>query len=177
MKQFRCKYNKIPSALITNLEFLEEVAKEKKHTFISTGMCEMKDISKAVSIFKKKSCKFTLLHCVSLYPCPEDKLNLGMIDVLRKKFKCDVGYSGHESGLAVSYAAMKYDISSLERHITLDRAMYGSDQSASLEKAGLANLVQVIRKMEIAYGENKLGNITEEEEKIAQKLRKHIKNI
>ena len=84
IKKYKFKYNKIPSALITNLEFAREVALQKKHTFISTGMCEMKDIERCVKIFKKIKCPFTLLHCVSLYPCPEDKLNLNMIKVLKK---------------------------------------------------------------------------------------------
>ena len=124
MKKFNCKYNKVPSALITNTKFLDEVAKQKKYTFISTGMCEMKDISKAVSIFKKRKCNFTLLHCVSLYPCPEEKLNLGMIEVLRKKFKCNVGYSGHETNISPTIHAYFLGATVIERHITLDRAMW-----------------------------------------------------
>ena len=143
MKKFNCKYNKVPSALITNTKFLDEVAKQKKYTFISTGMCEMKDISKAVSIFKKRKCNFTLLHCVSLYPCPEEKLNLGMIEVLRKKFKCNVGYSGHETNISPTIHAYFLGATVIERHITLDRAMWGTDQSASLSKAGMEMLASI----------------------------------
>jgi len=155
MKKFKCKFNKVPSALITNLEFLDEVAKQKKYTFISTGMCEMKDISRAVSIFKKRSCKFTLLHCVSLYPCPEEKLNLGMISVLRKKFKCDVGYSGHETNVSPSIHAYFLGATVIERHITLDRAMWGTDQSASLSKAGIEMLTSILRKPKRMFGNRK----------------------
>jgi len=176
LSKFNTKYNKVASAMIVDTNFLKEIAKQNKYTFISTGMSSEKDITTAVQIFKDSGTEFELMHCVSTYPMKVEDANLETIKALKDKYKVNVGYSGHESGLAVSYAAMKYDISSLERHITLDRAMYGSDQSASLERAGLQNLVKVIRKMELAYGENKLGNITEEEAKIAQKLRKHIKN-
>jgi len=86
--------------LITNLDFLNEVAKLKKKTFISTGMCLMKDIENAVKIFNKHKCPFVLMHCVAEYPCPENKLNLNMITTLIKKFKCEVGYSGHESSVS-----------------------------------------------------------------------------
>ena len=96
------------------------------------------------------------------------------INELKNKFKCKVGYSGHESGLAVSYAAAGYGISSLERHITLDRSMYGSDQAASLEPRGQIELVSVIKKMLLAKGKNMYGNITKEEQKISKKLRSHL---
>jgi N-acetylneuraminate synthase len=177
MNRFNTKYNKVASAMIVDVNFLKEVAKQKKYTFISTGMASEQDISAAVKIFKESGTKFELMHCVSTYPMKVEDANLATINALKDKYNVNVGYSGHESGLAVSFAAMKYDITSLERHITLDRAMYGSDQSASLEKAGLENLVKTIRKMEIAFGQNKLGHITKDEEKIAKKLRKHIKRI
>ena len=101
--------------------------------------------------------------------------NLKTIYALRKKFKCDVGYSGHESGLAVSYAAASMGITSLERHITLDRAMYGSDQAASLQIGALTILINVVRKIEKALGNEKLGFVTKEEAIVARKLRSHIK--
>jgi len=100
LKKYKFKYNKVPSAMITNLDFLNEVAKLKKKTFISTGMCLMKDIENAVKIFSKHKCPFVLMHCVAEYPCPENKLNLNMITTLIKKFKCEVGYSGHESSVS-----------------------------------------------------------------------------
>ena len=155
LNKFNCKYNKIASAMIIDKKFLEAVAKQKKHTFISTGMTDMKMITDAVRIFKKHKCSFELMHCVSTYPLDDKKANLKLIDTLRKKFKCNVGYSGHESGLAISVAASALGITSLERHITLDRTMYGSDQSASIEPNGLRSLVDQVRKVESALGDGK----------------------
>ena len=176
LDQFRCKYQKVASAMIVDLVFLNEVAKRKNHTFISTGMSTEQDIDSAVEIFKKNSCSFELMHCVSTYPMEPKMANLETINVLRKKYKCDVGYSGHENGVIVSIAALFQGITSLERHITLDRAMYGSDQSASLEPSGMNFLTESISKAITAMGENKLGIIFDEEVPIAKKLRAHIKN-
>ena len=122
-------YHKIASAMIVDKLFLEEVAKRKKHTFISTGMSTKEDIENAVKIFKDHNCSFELMHCVSTYPMKTEDANLETINTLKRKFNCDVGYSGHENGIAVSLAALMFNISSLERHITLDRTMYGSDQA------------------------------------------------
>jgi N-acetylneuraminate synthase len=105
---------------------------------------------------------------------PEDA-NLLTINDLKKKYNCKVGYSGHENGVAISLAAFSLGITSLERHITLDRTMYGSDQAASLEFSGMRDLIESIKKMSIAYGEASIGKITEEEKQIALKLRAHIK--
>ena len=102
--------------------------------------------------------------------------NLLTINSLKKKYDCNVGYSGHENGVAVSLAAFSLNISSLERHITLDRTMYGSDQAASLELKGMKDLTNSIEKMLLAYGTEKLGNIIPDEIEIAKKLRAHIKN-
>jgi len=175
LDKYSLRYNKIASAMIIDKNFLEEVAKRKKHTFISTGMSTIDDIDQAVDIFKKYDCSFELMHCVSTYPMDPKDANLLTINALKKKYKCDVGYSGHENGITVSLAAYSLGISSLERHITLDRAMYGSDQSASLEYSGMKNLSDMISKMSIAYGEEKLGHILDEEIPIAKKLRAHIK--
>jgi N-acetylneuraminate synthase len=175
LKQYDLKYNKIASAMIVDRKFLSEVANEGKHTFISTGMAEENDISYAVEIFKEKKCSFELMHCVSTYPMQPEEANLKTIDALKKRFKCDVGYSGHENGVAVSLAAFMMSISSLERHITVDRTLYGSDQSASLEKSGMMNLTESIEKMMLAIGEEKIGHISEKEKIIAKKLRAHIK--
>ena len=174
LDKFNLKYNKIASAMIIDQDFLKEVAKRKKYTFISTGMSTLEDIEKAVKIFRKYETDFELMHCVSTYPMETKDANLNTIDALKKKFKCKVGYSGHEPGLAVSYAAAMKGISSLERHITLDRSMYGSDQSASLEPRGMKELINVINKMLVALGSERLGYITDEEKKIAEKLRAHI---
>ncbi len=175
LDQFNLKYNKIASAMIVDINFLKEIAKRKKYTFISTGMSSENDISKAVEIFKSCDTPFELMHCFSTYPMSPENANLLTIDALKKKYRCEVGYSGHETGLAVSYAASMMGISSLERHITLDRSLYGSDQSASLELRGMKDLISTINKMHIAIGENKLGKILEEEKLISKKLRQHIK--
>ena len=176
LDQYNLKYNKVASAMIIDKTFLIEVAKRKKYTFISTGMSSLKDIDEAVKIFKENKCDFELMHCVSTYPMKPKDANLLTIKSLKERYNCKVGYSGHENGVAVSLAAISLDISSLERHITLDRAMYGSDQSASLELRGMINLTDSMEKMILAYGEEKLGNILEEEKVIAKKLRAHISN-
>ena len=174
LDQFNLKYHKIASAMIVDLNFLKEVAKRKKHTFISTGMSTEENINNAVKIFREKNTSFELMHCFSTYPMKSEDANLVTIDSLKKKYKCDVGYSGHESGLAVSFAASMMGITSLERHVTLDRSMYGSDQAASLELKGMKELISTINKMQSAIGEDKLGEILEDEKKIAKKLRAHI---
>jgi len=173
LRQFNIKYNKVASAMIVYEEFLKEVAKEGKYTFISTGMCTVKHIDRAVEIFREYNCPFELMHCVSTYPMDDEDANLRRIITLRERYKCNVGYSGHEVGLAVSYAAAALGITSLERHITLDRAMYGSDQAASVEPAGFRMLVGAIRKIEKAMGNGEI-NMQPKEVPIAKKLRAHI---
>ena len=175
LDQFNLKYHKIASPMIVDVNFLEEVAKRKLHTFISTGMSSVENIDKAVDIFKKNNCSFELMHCVSTYPLKAKDVNLKTILSLRKKYNCNVGYSGHENGVAVSIVAATFGITSLERHITLDRTMYGSDQAASLEPRGMTDMITGIKKALLAIGEDKLGYITEEEKIIAKKLRQHIK--
>jgi N-acetylneuraminate synthase len=173
LRQFNSKYNKVASAMIVHTELLKEIASEGKHTFISTGMTTYDDIQTAVDIFRKADCSFELMHTVSTYPMKDEDANLNMIKTLREKFKCDVGYSGHEVGLAVSYAATAVNITSLERHITLDRAMYGSDQSASVEPSGFRQLVGAVRKIELAMGDG-IKKTIEAEASIAENLRQHL---
>ena len=173
LRQFNSKYNKIASAMIVHTELLKEVASEKKHTFISTGMTTYDDIQTAVDIFRKADCSFELMHTVSTYPMKDEDANLNIIKTLREKFDCNVGYSGHEVGLAVSYAAAALGISSLERHITLDRSMYGSDQSASVEPIGFRQLVGAVRKIELAMGDG-IKKTIEAEAPIAVNLRQHL---
>ena len=173
LQQFKCNFNKVASAMLVYNDLLEMIAKEKKHTFISTGMSTYEDIQKAVEIFNNAGCPFELMHTVSTYPMKDENANLKMINTLRDKYKCNVGYSGHEVGLAVSNAAAALGISSLERHVTLDRSMYGSDQSASLEPAGLRQLVGAVRKIEIAMGDG-IKKIIEEEAPVAKNLRQHL---
>ncbi len=173
LEQFDLPYNKIASAMIVYNELLEKVAKEKKRTFISTGMSEISDIDNAVDIFKRHGCEFDLMHTVSTYPMKDEHANLRMINTLKERYNCNVGYSGHENGVLISQASVMYGISSLERHITLDRTMYGSDQSASIELNGMRLLVEGVRKLESAIGDgNKV--IIDEEKPIAKKLREHL---
>jgi N-acetylneuraminate synthase len=173
LQHFNCKYNKIASAMIVYEDLLKMVAKEGKHTFISTGMTTYKDIDKAVEIFKQANCPFELMHAVSTYPMKDENANLNMIEALREKYDCNVGYSGHEVGLAISYAAAALGITSLERHITIDRSMYGSDQSASVEPAGFKQLIGAVRKIELAMGDG-IKKIIKEEVPIAANLRQHL---
>lgn len=173
LRQFNCKYNKVASAMIVDIALLKEIASEKKHTFISTGMSTLAQVDKAVEIFKNAGCPFELMHTKSTYPMEDEDANLNCIKTLQERYKCNVGYSGHETGLAVSYAAAALGITSLERHITLDRSMYGSDQSASLEPAGLNALVGAVRKIEKAMGDGDV-NVHPKEVPISQKLRGHI---
>lgn len=173
LRQFNCKYNKVASAMTVDEDLLSMIAEEGKHTFISTGMCTMAEIASAVEIFRAANCPFELMHTVSTYPMKDTDANLNCINTLRDTFKCDVGYSGHEGGLAISYAAAALGISSLERHITVDRAMYGSDQAASIEPIGLLQLVGAVRKIEQAMGDG-VKRILDAEFPIAEKLRGHL---
>jgi len=173
LNQFNMKYNKIASAMIVYKDLLKKVASEGRHTFISTGMTTEEDITKAVEMFRSANCPFTLMHCVSTYPMVDEDANLNAIKTLREKYNCDVGYSGHEVGLAVSYGAAALGITALERHITLDRAMYGSDQASSVEPSGFRALVGITRKIQEAMGNGELGYI-EKEISIAKNLRQHL---
>ena len=170
LDKYKLSNNKIASAMITNLEFLVECAKRKMHTYISTGMSTIEMVIKAVDIFKKNNCDFTLMHSVSTYPCPENQLNLININYLKNKFNCKVGYSGHESSPAPSIYAASLGAVAIERHITLDRSMYGSDQSASLEETGLKILVDCVRKLPEVLGQKK-EIILDIEKPVAKKLR------
>jgi N-acetylneuraminate synthase len=136
-------------------------------------MTTYNDIQTAVDIFRRADCSFELMHTVSTYPMKDKDANLNMIKTLKRKFNCDVGYSGHEVGLAISYAAAASGISSLERHITLDRSMYGSDQSASVEPSGFRQLIGAVRKIELAMGDGVKRNY-EAEIPIANNLRQHL---
>lgn len=173
LQQFDLKFNKIASAMIIYEDLLRIVASEKKHTFISTGMATFEDIDKAVKIFREAGCPFELMHCISIYPLVDEDANLNCINTLRDRYQCDVGYSGHEVGLAVSYGATAFGITSLERHITLNRAMYGSDQAASVEPVGFIQLVSAVRKIRKALGDG-VKRVNEKELEIARKLRAHV---
>ena len=155
--------------MLTHYELINLIAEEQKHTFISTGMHTLEEIRETVNIFKKYKCPFELMHTVSTYPMKDEDANLKMIETLKQEFNCNVGYSGHESGRAVSVGAAALGISSLERHITLDRTMYGSDQAASLEVEGFKLMVNYVRTVEKAMG-NGIKTISQEELAIRKKL-------
>ena len=156
MREFRTKFNKVASAMLVHEKLLETIAQEKKYTFMSTGMSSLKIIEKAVKIFRKYQCPFELMHCHSAYPMPPEEANLKLIPFLRKKFRCKVGYSGHEVGATnVSLPAIMLGASSLERHVTLNRTFYGHDQVASLEPAGIRRLVRDVRGIETILGDGK----------------------
>ena len=175
LDKFKLKFNKIASVMIVDLSFLKEVAKRKKHTFISTGMCNLVDVERAVNIFRENNCSFELMHCISKYPFDDTIANLNLINELKSKFNCNVGYSGHEiGGLAISYAAAALGISSLERHFTLNRSMYGSDQAASIEPPTFKELIGGVGKIEKAITGDKNKKMLDIEKPLAEKLRTHI---
>lgn len=171
LRQYNCKFNKVASAMLTHRKLIEMIAEEKKHTFISTGMSSLEEIAKVVKIFEEANCPFELMHCNSTYPMKDEDANLRMIPALREKFNCDVGYSGHEVGLITSCAAVALGANSIERHITLDRAMYGSDQAASVEIMGFYRLIDYIRTIEKALGKP-VKIIYNDEINIKNKLRR-----
>lgn len=171
LRKYKLKHNKVASAMLTNHKLLETIAEEKKHTFISTGMSTVDEIRKAVQIFRKHECPFELQHSNSSYPMKIEEANLRCIETLRKEFECNVGYSGHESiGYIICVAAVMLGATSIERHITLDRSMYGSDQAASLEPVGLMRLVRDIRTINKILGDG-VKRVWPSEVPIMKKLR------
>ena len=159
--------------MLVSEPFLKAVAKRRKYTFISTGLSTINDIARAVAIFREMECPFELMHCVGTYPMKIHHANLRCIETLRNTFGCKVGYSGHETGVAISAGAVMLGATSIERHITLDRAMYGSDQAASLEGAGICQLCRYTRILEAAMGDG-IKRVLPEELAVAQKLRAHL---
>ena len=171
LQNYNLKFNKIASPMLTNYELAKTIAKDKIKTFISTGMSTLDEIDKTVEIFKKENCKFELMHCVSKYPFENKYANLNLINTLKKRYNCAVGYSGHEkSGQIISWTAIALGASSLERHITIDRSMYGSDQAASLEEQGCQKLIKGIRAIEECMGDGE-KKILEIEESSVKKLK------
>ncbi len=170
LKNYNFKFNKIASAMTTNLEFVSHLAKEGKPTFVSTGMCTMDEIQEAYNIFAKENCPIILMHTNSEYPSKYENLNLKMIEVLKEKFDINIGYSGHEPSVSPTIYAVALGAVAIERHITLDRSLYGSDQAASLTPEAFKRMVTMIRKFNLVYGDG-IKKITEEEKQIAKKLR------
>lgn len=170
LRKYDLPFNKIASAMVVHKKLLEMVADEGKHTFISTGMSSLEQIDRVVEIFNKKKCPFTLMHCVSVYPCPDEWCNVDAMATLRKRYNCPVGYSGHENGVMASVIAASLGAMAIERHITVDRSMYGSDQAASLERRGLELLIRDSRLAKVILGSGE-KSVIPDEEKVAYKLR------
>jgi N-acetylneuraminate synthase len=171
LQQYNFKHNKVASAMLTNYELLKTIAKENRYTFVGTGMSTMEQISEAVKIFRNSNCPFELMHSNSSYPMKLEEANLKCIETLSKTFGCKVGYSGHESSAyIVCVIAAALGAASIERHITLDRTMYGSDQAASLEKPGLERMVRDIRRVEMILGDG-IKRVWDSEIPVMKKLR------
>ena len=168
MKQFSPICYKVPSAMLTDAGLLAHFRKTGRPIILSTGMSTMKQIKSAVKLLSTKN--LILAHCTSTYPCPPEELNLRMIQTLGKTFDCPIGYSGHEVGLPTSVAAAAIGACYIERHITLDRAMWGSDQAASVEPAGFARLVKYIRAVETALGDG-IKKVYDSEYPVMRRLR------
>ncbi len=170
LRSYDLPRNKIASAMIGHLDLLEAVAEEGKPTFISTAMTGYEEIDRAVEVFRRRDCPFTLMHCVGEYPAQAPSLNLLMIPELQRRYDCPVGYSGHEAGVNAAVLASMMGAVAIERHITLDRSMYGSDQAASLERRGLELMVGYIRSIPTVLGDG-VKRVSDEEQKNAEKLR------
>jgi N-acetylneuraminate synthase len=171
---FDVEFNKLASPMLGHKPLVKKIAIERKKTFISTGMATLIELDEVIDIFKKEKCPFELMHCNSTYPLPVDEANIMCIQTLKKRYNCNVGYSGHESTLLqVCVTAAALGATSIERHITLDRAMYGSDQAASIEIGALKNFVTTIRMVPRIKGDG-IKRITNKEEIIRKKLRVKI---
>jgi N-acetylneuraminate synthase len=170
LRRYNLKYNKIASPMLTHVDLLTAVAEERKPTFISTGMSTYEQIDAAVEIFRKHDCPFVLMHCISEYPAQEKSLNLRCLHDLRQRYNCPVGYSGHEVTMVPGVIAVALGAVAIERHITLDRAMYGSDQAASLERRGLESMVGYIRTIPVVMGDG-IKRVSSSEQANAEKLR------
>ena len=176
LQQFNCTFNKVASPMLGHIPLLKLIADEGKKTFISTGMSTLKEIDDVAKIFKEAKCPFELMHCNSTYPMKDEDANLLCIPMLKERYGCNVGYSGHESSLIkVCTAAVALGATSLERHITLDRTMYGSDQAASIEVSSLDSFVKVVRAIPVILGNGKKV-LNEAELKTRDKLRINVKN-
>tara|TARA_A100001515_G_C4591694_1_gene216199 strand:- start:3614 stop:4447 length:834 start_codon:yes stop_codon:yes gene_type:complete len=168
--QYDLSFIKIPSAMITNEELMRASASTGKKIIFSAGMSSLDEVDEAVRWMREENADFALLHCNSSYPAPLEDLNLSCIQTLKQRYDCEVGYSGHEFRLGTSVAAIYLGATIIERHITLDRTMWGSDHLASVEPQGLIKLVKGIRELEIAYGDG-VKKVTEAEVKVRKKLR------
>ena len=176
LQQFNCTFNKVASPMLGHIPLLKLIAAEGKKTFISTGMSTLEEIDGVVRIFNDAKCPFELMHCNSTYPMKIEEANLLCIPMLKERYGCDVGYSGHESSLIkVCVAAVVLGATSLERHITLDRAMYGSDQAASIEVHSLLSFVNTVRVIPKILG-NGIKTLSTSELQTREKLRINVKS-
>ena len=161
---------KIPSAMMTHEELMRAAAKTGKKVIFSTGMSTLEEIDRSVRWMEEEEANFALLHCNSTYPSALEDLNLKCIQTFKKRYGCEVGYSGHEFRLGTSVSAVYLGATIVERHITLDRTMWGSDHLSSVEPQGLIKLVKGIRELEIALGDG-IKKLTAGELPIRKKLR------
>ena len=174
LQQFNCSFNKVASPMLGHIPLLKLIASEKKKTFVSTGMSTLEELDEVVKIFKDVNCPFELMHCNSTYPMKEEDANLLCIPMLKNRYGVNVGYSGHESSLIkVCTAAVTLGATSLERHITLDRAMYGSDQAASIEANALSDFATSVRAISEIMGTG-IKTLSEAELKTREKLRINV---
>ena len=169
LQQFDPPCYKIPSAALTDTMLLRHLRATGLPLILSTGMSTMEQIRSAVRVLGTENLIIT--HCTSTYPCPPRELNLRIIETLRREFDCPIGYSGHEVGLPTTVAAVALGACLVERHITLDRAMWGSDQAASVEPHGFERLVKYIRVVEAALGDG-AKRVYESEVLVMTKLRR-----
>ncbi len=169
IEQFDPVTHKIPSALLTDKELLRACRDTGKTLIVSSGMSTMEEINEAMEIVGEDN--LVLCHTTSSYPCPPEELNLRMIQTLKDQFRCPIGYSGHEVGLVPSAVAVALGACLVERHITLDRAMWGSDQSASVEPQGLVTLVKYNRVTEKSLGDG-VKHVYDSEQSSIKKLRR-----
>lgn len=170
LQQFNLKYNKVASAMLGNVELLTEIAQEQRFTYISTGMSTYEEVDAVVDLFKKYDCPFEIMHCNSTYPMEPEDANLRLIPMMQERYQCNIGFSSHEVGYVATLGAVAMGATSIERHITLDRSMYGSDQKASTEPNELVELVKNIRLMERALGTGE-KTLSEKEMVVRKKLR------
>ena len=173
LNKYNLSFIKIPSALLNNLDLISEAATTAKKLILSTGMSTIEEVDSAVEAIKasNSNCDFALLHCNSSYPAPNEDLNLRCIKTLQDRYNCEVGYSGHEFGLTTSIASLCMGATIIERHITLDRTMWGTDQMCSVEPQGLIKLVRGVKELNQALGDG-VKRVTETELPIKDKLRK-----
>lgn len=167
-------FHKVASPMLGHKPLLRTIAADGRKTFISTGMSELEEIDEVVEIFKSANCPFELMHCNSTYPMKMEGANLRAIPMLRERYGVDVGYSGHETCLVtVCVAAVALGATSIERHITLDRAMYGSDQAASIETKALHGFTTAIRAVPGILGSGE-KRVLETEAPAREKLRQTV---